>query len=333
MILENLPIVSYNPRPELFCDELESVWIDLLLPMTRPISVGVCYRPPNQQNFLDLLEKQLCDVSLVTEIIMLGDLNIDVTNKKSNSSLVKKLFCFASMFGLTQMIDCATRITCTCSTILDLIFTSVVDNITQSGVLTVGISDHLVIYCTRKVTRAKSGCHKCVKIRSLKKYTKLQFNELLRQCGLDCIYDINNVNEAYEFFKDKFVATLNKLAPIKEVRIKQDTEPWMCSEILDLIKQRDYYLKKFKQTKSSIDLAQHHTLRNQVTQHIRKAKAHFIKDSVEENKGNPKQLWRVMQDLGCSKKCKTKETNIGINIDDSVCFDKSKVATHFNNFF
>ena len=105
--------ISYNPRPELLvlCDELESVWIDLLLPVTPPISVGVCYRPPNQQNFLDLLEKQLCDVSLDTEIIMLGDLNIDVTNKKSNSSLVKKLFCFASMFGLTQMIDCATRIT------------------------------------------------------------------------------------------------------------------------------------------------------------------------------------------------------------------------------
>ena len=27
------------------------------------------------------------------------------------------------------------------------------------------------------------------------------------------------------------------------VRFKQDTEPWMCSEILDLIKQRDHYLK------------------------------------------------------------------------------------------
>ena len=37
--------------------------------------------------------------------------------------------------------------------------------------------------------------------------------------------------------------------------------------------------------------------------------------------------------LGCSKKCKTKETNIGLNIDNSICFDKVKVATHFNNFF
>ena len=37
--------------------------------------------------------------------------------------------------------------------------------------------------------------------------------------------------------------------------------------------------------------------------------------------------------LGCSKKCKTKATNIGLNIDNSICFDKVKVATHFNNFF
>ena len=83
---------------------------------------------------------------------------------------------------------------------------------------------------------------------------------------MDCIYDFNNVNEAYEFFIDKFVTILNKLTPIKEVKIKQDTEPWMCPEILDFIKQRDYYLKKFKQIKSSIDISQHHTLRNQVTQ-------------------------------------------------------------------
>ena len=135
----------------------------------------------------------------------------------------------------------------------------VVDNITQSGVLAVGISDHLVIYCTRKVTRVKSGCHKCVKDKSLKKYTKDQFNEPLMHCGFDRIYDISNVNEAYAFSK-------TNLAPIKEIRIKHDTKPWMCSEILDLIKQRDYYLKMFKQPKSSTDIAQHHMLRNQVTQ-------------------------------------------------------------------
>ena len=123
------------------------------------------------------------------------------------------------------------------------------------------------------------------------------------------------------FFKDKFVSILNTLAPIKEIRIKQDTESWVCTEILDLIKQRDYYLKMFKQSRSSIDIAQHHMLRNQVTHKFKRAKAQFIKTSIVENKGNPTQLWRILQDLGCSKKCKTKETNIGLNIDNSICFD------------
>ena len=99
----------------------------------------------------------------------------------------------------------------------------------------------------------------------------------------------------------------------------------MCTEILYLIKQRAYFLKMFKQSKSSTDIAQHHMLRNQVTHKIKRTKAQFIKTSVVENKGNPTQLWRVLQDLGCSKKCKIKETNIGLNIDNSICFDKVKL--------
>ena len=118
-------------------------------------------------------------------------------------------------------------------------------------------------------------------------------------CRLDHIHDISNVNEAYAFFKDKFVSILNTLAPIKEIRIKQDTEPWIYTKILDVIKQRHYYLKIFKRSKSSIDIA--NMLRNQVTHKIKRAKAQFIKTSVVENKGNPTQLWRVLQDLGCVK--------------------------------
>ena len=37
--------------------------------------------------------------------------------------------------------------------------------------------------------------------------------------------------------------------------------------------------------------------------------------------------------LRLQQKYKTKETNTGNNIDDSICFNKAKVATHFNNFF
>ena len=40
-------------------DEYESLWINIFLPKTKPIQVGVCYRPPSQANFLELFEKSL----------------------------------------------------------------------------------------------------------------------------------------------------------------------------------------------------------------------------------------------------------------------------------
>ena len=51
------------------------------------------------------------------------------------------------------------------------------------------------------------------------------------------------------FFKDVILSVLNTVAPIKEVRLKQRREPWVDSNILDLIKKRDFYLYKFKKDK------------------------------------------------------------------------------------
>ena len=92
------------------------------------------------------------------------------------------------MFGLGQLIDSVTRIRCQCSSILDLIFVSVSDNVTQSGVLSVGFSDHLVIYCARKIRKTRLGTHKSINIRSLKRYNKAIFNEKLTDCDFSVIY-------------------------------------------------------------------------------------------------------------------------------------------------
>ena len=125
--------IAFNPKPELSADDLESLYVNILLPKTKPILIGVCYRPPTQTNFYKLLEESLESVSPDMEFILLGDFNTDLTNKNKTCSLVKDLYNFSSMFGLGQLIDSATRITCQCSSILDLVFVSFSDNVTQSG--------------------------------------------------------------------------------------------------------------------------------------------------------------------------------------------------------
>ena len=46
-----------------------------------------------------------------------------------------------------------------------------------------------------------------------------------------------------------------------------------------------------------------------------------------------KKLWKIIKELGSSKKSKTKIAKIGFKIRDTISFDKLEVATHFNNFF
>ena len=51
--------LAFNPRPDLNVNYLEAAWIEILLPKMLPILTDVCYRPPNQNNFYELL-KQSC---------------------------------------------------------------------------------------------------------------------------------------------------------------------------------------------------------------------------------------------------------------------------------
>ena len=50
--------ICFNVNP-ILSKEIEGVLFDILLPKTRSITVGVFYRPPDQNNFLDTLESDL----------------------------------------------------------------------------------------------------------------------------------------------------------------------------------------------------------------------------------------------------------------------------------
>ena len=67
------------------------------------------------------------------------------------------------------------------SSILEHILASFPDRVSQSDVVDVGISDHQLIYCTRKTARIKSYCQKQITFRSLKKYSPEAYEEALRK--------------------------------------------------------------------------------------------------------------------------------------------------------
>lgn len=80
------------------------------------------------------------------ETIVLVDFNTNIL--KSDNTLIYALNNFMQLCGLKQLTDIPTRTTDTFSSILDLIMVSDCNKISQSVVLDLGVSDHMLIYCT-----------------------------------------------------------------------------------------------------------------------------------------------------------------------------------------
>ena len=69
--------LCFNTRA-LNCTEIENIIFDILLPKSKPITIGVFYRPSNQANFTELIVKSFSLLNLKdNEIYLLGDFNIN----------------------------------------------------------------------------------------------------------------------------------------------------------------------------------------------------------------------------------------------------------------
>ena len=145
--------------------------------------------------------------------------------------------------------------------------------------------------------------------------------------------NITDVNEAWHNFKTIFLEILDEVAPIKNVRIKTRTEPWINSSILESIWKRDKLLHESNKNKQNKELRKEFNLmRNKVQNEIRIAKTNYFKDKIEENKGNSKGLWRQLKSIGYSSKSKN-NCKIVLDIDNKSCFEPKTIVEHMNNYF
>ena len=64
-------------RRNVFLNSVENVFFDLLIPKIKPLSIGIFYRPPNVNTFLETFANDLKLIHLKkSEVYFLGDFNI-----------------------------------------------------------------------------------------------------------------------------------------------------------------------------------------------------------------------------------------------------------------
>ena len=95
--------LAFNPRIDLQNINLEDVWVEILLPRTKPIVIGTCYKAPDNNNLTESLENTLNLVNPESEIYVLGDFNICLL--KDNSNYRKSYKDMTELHNFEQLIN------------------------------------------------------------------------------------------------------------------------------------------------------------------------------------------------------------------------------------
>ena len=153
------------------------------------------------------------------------------------------------MFGRKHSIENPTPITCSSSSIINHILASFPDRVTQQGILNVGLSDRQLIYSTRKITRIKRGGHNQIKLCSFKNYTIDSYEKAVVEINFPEYKDFDNVNDAS--FIQKLMGVIDKVAHVKNKRIKKNSQEWFDSQISENLIIWDKLFKKNKKNYAS----------------------------------------------------------------------------------
>lgn len=136
---------------------IEALVLEIQQKCTKPKILIITYRPPQGKpsEYIDELRDTLTGLNTGLELFLLGDLNINYSEK--NLKAVKEMKVLEKEFNLKQQISYPTRVTTTTETLLDHIYTNS-NNIVQKGLIESHLSDHYPVYL---IVKKKPVTYEC----------------------------------------------------------------------------------------------------------------------------------------------------------------------------
>jgi hypothetical protein len=219
------------------------------------------------------------------------------------------------------------------STIIDHIYTNKPYNVIEINTPAVSLSDHFPVCFTRKVssTNLKNNesngfGYNVINFRSMKNFNEKDFITDLENQPFSVIDIFDDPNDALDYFCDLFLNVLNIHAPKKRRRVKFPIQqPWFSKDITEATKTRDYF-------KKIGDIENYRKSRNIVQSLIHETKKSYFSKTINNNKRNPKEIWKNLNLLSSKPKIQASQQQINDNDGNSIT-NPEAIANIFNNFF
>ena len=313
--------VVYNKS----CQNSDILFVEISLTRCRKTYLGIVYKPPdsNVDILIDTLSNILESLPINSDIILMGDFNVDASTINLNSW--KKLYDTLSSFNLFQQIKEATRITNKTETLIDHIWVNNYNLFNKSGVIRMGTSDHDLIYTIRDKLPNQRFENTTFTYRDLNNYDPISLKHLLDNFAWGNFYLNDNTDSMWEILLGAYYQALDILAPQKTLTNVKCKNNWVSKESLKLIHLRDNlklaHSKCKNKTEKAVIWENFKKIRNLTNKQINKDKKAHIRNNLEKTRKNKqyKEYWGIL--LNLTGRGKSKNNRINIKKDNTTLSD------------
>ena len=140
----------------------------------------------------------------------------------------------------------------------------------------------------------------------------------------------SNPEKLWEILNSNIRKVLDIMCPIKKMVIPEKKPKWLNNELIELMRDRDAYYSRARQTEDIDSWNIARFLRNRVQQAIKAYKTEKITEGLDKYKGNPRKFWEYIRDVLPSSKA----GSFNILYDSaSRTIQKQDLPEHINDYF
>lgn len=291
------------------------------------------YRPPiesNKSTFFDELTSTLNQgVNNYDNIILSGDLNIDLLNKQKDTN--NYLSDFMDTFSLTNLVKSKTCFKSKEGSLIDLFLTNRPNCFQKTTTVVSGLSDVHNMIVTFLRAHFKKLPPKQITYRDYKKFNEHKFLHELDQEMIKGEFYKNETN-IYEDFSSVFKRVADKHAPLKKKTVRGNNAPFMNKELSKAIMNRSRAKKKYVKYPSRENFLNMKKVKNKCNSISRKVKKKFFQESTKEGVNSNKKFWDLVKPF-LTNKGNVSNDFISIKKGETFVENEKELVEMFNNHY
>lgn len=259
------------------------------------------YRPPSLEqsilNEFNLELKKILELKITlfnnSHHTVGGDFNINLNNEQNRHTI--KLIQTFEQYNLLPNFTKPTRIHNNSNSLIDNIFSNEISKQTHY-IIPSSISDHFLLIFVLDFNTINKTIYS--KVRIINDENKISYINTLKSTNFDDILNDNNPQSAFTKFFNIIDPIVTSNFPIKNIKIKNNSYPWLNQDIIkDIKKEKKLYLKA-KSTFVNIEYHKnkHKEFKQSLAKKIRKAKTKYHEKFIKENKNDSKKIWNLIKE-------------------------------------